>query len=135
MFSYVSKHSTFIHLKEWFEDPFFLLEEHTLLYYLHFWGACFEAEFVFFATTVVVLKIWILLFAAIGGATGELLEQNAQVLNQISANLAALQVKKAYIICLFLFTSFTSLLIGLLFLAIACTLGSISKVNTYAANM
>ncbi|KAB1213247.1 hypothetical protein CJ030_MR5G009658 [Morella rubra] len=31
-------------------------------------------------------------FKAIGGPTGELLEQNAQVLNQISANLAALQI-------------------------------------------
>jgi hypothetical protein len=40
------------------------------------------------------LKIQILLFAAIGGATGELLEQNAQALNQISANLSSLQVKK-----------------------------------------
>lgn len=32
------------------------------------------------------------LFAAIGGVTGELLEQNAQALNQISANLQAFQV-------------------------------------------
>ena len=35
-----------------------------------------------------------MLFAAIGGPTGELLEQNAQALNQISANLQALQVRK-----------------------------------------
>lgn len=32
------------------------------------------------------------LLAAIGGPTGELLEQNAQALNQISANIAAFQV-------------------------------------------
>ena len=30
--------------------------------------------------------------AAIGGSTGQLLEQNAQAFNQISANLASLQV-------------------------------------------
>jgi hypothetical protein len=39
------------------------------------------------------LKTQILLFAAIGGATGELLEQNAKALNQISANISSLQVK------------------------------------------
>lgn len=33
-----------------------------------------------------------MLFAAIGGATGELLEQNAQALTQISANIANFQV-------------------------------------------
>ncbi|KAK4766121.1 hypothetical protein SAY87_007763 [Trapa incisa] len=33
-------------------------------------------------------------FKAIGGPTGELLEQNAQIFNQISANLAAFQVQE-----------------------------------------
>lgn len=33
-----------------------------------------------------------MLFADIGGTTGQMLEQNAQVFNQISANLAAFQV-------------------------------------------
>ncbi|KAI4334627.1 hypothetical protein L6164_019292 [Bauhinia variegata] len=33
-------------------------------------------------------------YKAIGGSTGELLEQNAQVLNQISANLAAFQIQE-----------------------------------------
>ena len=36
--------------------------------------------------------LWYLLFAAIGGEMGWLLEQNAQAFNQISANFAASKV-------------------------------------------
>lgn len=39
------------------------------------------------------LHILFMSFPAIGGVTGELLEQNAQMFNQISANFAAFQVK------------------------------------------
>jgi hypothetical protein len=39
--------------------------------------------------------------AAIGGVTGELLKQNAQILNQISANLASFQVNTSVMISLF----------------------------------
>lgn len=44
-------------------------------------------------TILFILIKWLCLsFAAIGGATGQLLEQNAQALDQISANFAALKV-------------------------------------------
>lgn len=50
--------------------------------------------FNFGATLLVTVCLELLaLFAAIGGVTGELLEQNAQALNQISANLQAFQVE------------------------------------------
>lgn len=53
-----------------------------------------SAGFYFRATLLVTVCLELLaLFAAIGGVTGELLEQNAQALNQISANLQAFQVE------------------------------------------
>lgn len=47
------------------------------------------------------LKSYYLPLAVIGGVTGELLNQNAQTLHQISANLASYQVNTSVMISLF----------------------------------
>jgi Na+/glutamate symporter len=49
----------------------------------------------------VSLQSYYLPLAVIGGVTGELLNQNAQTLHQISANLASYQVNTSVMISLF----------------------------------
>jgi hypothetical protein len=85
-----------------------------LLYGNHILQYIFFFFFFFFCYNIALLKIQILLFAAIGGATGELLEQNAQALNQITANLSTLQVKNLHHVVIDLhypnyYTSFESI--------------------------
>ena len=82
----------------------FKVAEHGLEYYLYLihisftFGRShiFAISFWIFDNLLVLFKFAIALLAAIGGPTGDLLEQNAHALNQISANLAAFQVNWHY---------------------------------------
>lgn len=80
-----------LHVKHIWKQSLFCLQgtkPYCLNFYILIFGNCL------FYALVYYVEISIMLFAAIGGPTGELLEQNAQALNQISANLQALQVRK-----------------------------------------
>lgn len=55
---------------------FWVLFRFSSIFWWNFWGIC----------------VYLVIFAAIGGTTGQLLEQNAQALDQISANFTVFKV-------------------------------------------